>query len=379
MQRSARTPTLFKSSQLAFHSLRWKPKWTPPPRFVALMNEDEDLDLIVVSTFDSLEVCCHEELLRMPINGLLRLIMDLNSRLSVSMQITDTLTKSEDQLRMDIEAVLGYKRFPPIEQKAPTLPSRDSGLGLLGILSAGQTPEARAVSSVPPRSLRQKGSGSSLNDRQKLTVSMRGKPRLSDLLEEELEIGNPGRSKGKSPIRRSDRQHSFIQDRGDRAEAAATLPRARNLRNLHMYEGRGVRFNSLSFECKQTNRCAQLPPRISGTIRQQPERSPFDAPAFGSILRAKPKLYHSLPTRRGKSPYEPSSDRHPKFHRGLQDAPSLGRRASRHTAPRRLRKPSLELFEMDQLICNMLSVSVSSVAPDRSRNTSSSLEEFGVL
>lgn len=211
------------------------------------MNEDEDLDLVVVSTFDSLDVCCHEELLRMPINGLLRLIMDLNSRLSAAMQITDTLTKSEDQLRIDIEAVLGYKRLFPTDQETPTLISRDSGLGLLGILSAGiQAPDAEIVSFVPPRPLRQKGSDSSLRDRQKLTVSMRGKPRLADLLEEELETDNPGRSKGKSPIRRSDRQHSLIQGQCD-WPGAATLPRARNLRDLQVYEGRRVRPKSFFF------------------------------------------------------------------------------------------------------------------------------------
>lgn len=208
------------------------------------MNEDEDLDLVVVSTFDSLDVCCHEELLRMPINGLLRLIVDLNSRLSAGMRITDALTKSEDQLRTDIEAVLGYKRFSPTAQGAPALTSRDSGLGLLGILSAGQAP----VSSVPPGPLLQKGSNSSLNDRQKLTVSMRGKPRLADLLEEELETDDPGRPKGKSPIRRSDRQHSLFQGHQlDRSGVAATLPRARNLRNFQVYEGRRVSYNFFLF------------------------------------------------------------------------------------------------------------------------------------
>ncbi|KAF9653625.1 hypothetical protein BDM02DRAFT_3265345 [Thelephora ganbajun] len=190
MQRSARTPAFFRNSQLAFRSLRWKPKWTPPQRFVALMNEDEDLDLIVVSTFESLDVCCHEELLRMPISGLLRLIVDLNSRLSAAMQITDTLTKSEDQLRTDIEAVLGYKRFSPTEPEIPAITSRDSGLGLLGLLSVtSQAPDSQAV----PRILRQKGSNNSFNDRQKLSASMRGKPRLADLLEEESETGNPRR------------------------------------------------------------------------------------------------------------------------------------------------------------------------------------------
>lgn len=206
------------------------------------MNEDEDLDLVVVSTFDSLDVCCHEELLRMPINGLLHLIMDLNSRLSAAMQITDTLTKSEDQLRMDIEAVLGYKRFPLTEQETPALTSRDSGLGLLGILSASQAPDTEAICSIP-RPLRQKGSNGSLNDRQKLTVSMRGKPRLADLLEEELETDTPGRSKGKSPIRRSDRQHSLIQNPRHRSGDVATLPRACNLRNFRAYERCRVRFN----------------------------------------------------------------------------------------------------------------------------------------
>lgn len=245
MQRSVRTPAFFKSSQLAFRSLRWKPKWTPPPRFVALMNEDEGLDLVVVTTFNCLDVCCHEELLRMPISGLLRLIVDLNSRLSTAMQITDTLTKSEDQLRMDIEEVLGYKRLLPIEPEPLGITSRDSGLGLLGILSAGgQAPDAQAVP-FPPSRIRQKASNNSLSDRRKLTVSMRGKPRLADLMEEP-ETGNPRRSFSKSPIRRSDRQHSLSHARRDRTGEAATLPRARNLRDFQTYEWRKVRsFNLL--------------------------------------------------------------------------------------------------------------------------------------
>ena len=241
MQRSARTPAFFRDSQLAFRSLRWKPKWNPPPHFVALMNEDEDLDLVVVSTFDSLDVCCHEELLKTPISGLLRLIVDLNSRLSVAMKIRDSLTKSEDQLRMDIEAVLGYKRFPRAELEVSAMPSRDSGLGLLGILSASQAPDAQAVPSTSSRVLRQKDSNGSLGDRQRLTVSMRGKPRLADLVEEEPETGNPAQLKEISPIRRSDRQRSFTQ--GCHQGEAATLPRARNLRNFHAYEGRKVRLN----------------------------------------------------------------------------------------------------------------------------------------
>jgi hypothetical protein len=240
MQRSARTPAFFRNSQMAFRSLRWKPKWTPPPHFVALMNEDEDLDVVVLSTFDSLTVCCHEDLLKMPINGLLRLIVDLNSRLSAAMKITDTLTKSEDRLRMDIEAVLGYKRTSPTELQTLAAASRDSGLGLLGLFSATQAPEAQATPLTPPRP-RRKDSNHSLSDRQRLTVSMLGKPRLEDLKEEEPEARNPRRPVEKSPIRRSGRQHSLAQGRRDRAGEATTLPRARSLRNFQTYEERRVR------------------------------------------------------------------------------------------------------------------------------------------
>ena len=240
MRRSARNPAFLRSTQLAFRSLRWKPKWTPPPRFVALMNEDDDLDLVVVSTFDSLAVCCHEELLRMPVNGLLRLIVNLNSRLPATMRITDTLTKTEGQLRMDIEAVLGYKRFSPTELQTPAIASRGSGLGLLGLLSAGRAPDTQAIASVPPRT-QQEDSNDSPNNRRRLTVSMRGKPRLEDLVEEEPESGNPGRFLEKNPIRRSDRQHTLAHGRRDHAGEAATLPRARSLRNFQTYEGRRVR------------------------------------------------------------------------------------------------------------------------------------------
>ena len=241
MQRSARTPAPFRRAQLAFRSLLWKPQWTPPPRFVALMNEDDDLDLVVVSTFDSLAVCCHEELLRMPINGLLYLVVDLNSRLSATMKITDSLAKSEDQLRMDIEKVLGYKRLSPMELQTSAIASRDSGLGLLGLLSASQAPDAQAVPLTPPRT-RRNDSNNSPNYRRKLTVSMLGRPRLEDLIEEDTAAFNSGRSFEKGPIRRSGRQHSLVQGHRDRIGEAATLPRARSLRNFQTYEGRRVRF-----------------------------------------------------------------------------------------------------------------------------------------
>ena len=191
----------------------------------------------------------------MPINGLLRFIMDLNSRLSAAIQITDTLTKSEDQLRRDIEAVLGYKRFLPIEPETPAITSRDSGLGLLGLLSASQAPDAQAIPFPSPRVLRHKDPNNSLSDRQKLTISMRGKPRLADLMEEEPEAGHPMRPVEKNPIRKSDRQHTLIRRRRDRSGEVTTLPRARNLRNFQNYEGHMVRSQSFrllnSVPCRQ--------------------------------------------------------------------------------------------------------------------------------
>lgn len=176
----------------------------------------------------------------MPINDLLRLAMDLNSRLSTTMRITDTLTKSEDQLRMDIEAVLGYKRYSPAGLQPLAITSRDSVLGLLGLLSADRAPDAQAIVSIPPRT-RQEDSNDSPNNRRRLTVSMRGKPRLEDLMEEEPEAGSPRQPLEKSPIRRSDRQHSLAKGRRDRVGETATLPRARSLRNFQTYEGRRVR------------------------------------------------------------------------------------------------------------------------------------------
>ena len=124
------------------------------------------------------------------------------------------------------------------------------------------------------------------------------------------------------------------------------------------------------------NESAQVSPRTSRTTNQRSVRSTFDAPVFGSIVRAKPKLYRSLPTRKGKLSHESRSTRSLRSRHDIRNVPTLGRRAARNTAPHHLRKPSLELFEMDQLVCNMLSVSVSA---DHGRNINSDLEEFGVI
>ena len=243
----------------------------------------------------------------MPVNGLLRLIVDLNSRLSTAMQITDTLTKSEDQLRMDIETVLGYKRFSSTEPEPPAIASRDSGLGLLGILSAGgQAPDAQAVP-FTPSCIQQKDSNNSLNDRRKRTVSMLGRPRLADLAEEP-EFGNPRRSLGNSPIRRSDRQHSLSHARNDRAGEAATLPRARNLRNFQTYEGRKVRSNLF-----------RLLPRFVTKHQLSPR------PLFGPPITGTSNLIDQFSTHRHS---EVSSGRNPNF-----TTPSRQGEANSHTNP----------------------------------------------
>ena len=116
----------------------------------------------------------------------------------------------------------------------------------------------------------------------------------------------------------------------------------------------------------------------TGTAKQRPN---FEAPAIGSIFRARPRLYHSLPTRKARPSFESNSARSLKFRRDLRTVPTLGRRhrTPRYAASGHLRKPSLELFEMDRLIHNMLSASESSAFADRGRNTHSDLEEFGVL
>ena len=205
----------------------------------------------------------------MPINGLLHLAMDLNSRLSTTMRITDVLTKSEGQLRMDIEAVLGYKRYSPTELQPLAITSRDSGLGLLGLLSAGRAPDAQAVVSTPPRA-RLEDSNNSPSNRRRLTVSMRGKPRLEDLMEEEPETGNPRQPSEKSPIRRSDRQHSLAQGRRDRAGEAATLPRARSLRNFQTYEGRRVKSPLLASVLRDRALTTyNMPPGFSSVFQEQ--------------------------------------------------------------------------------------------------------------
>jgi len=122
--------------------------------------------------------------------------------------------------------------------------------------------------------------------------------------------------------------------------------------------------------------CAQVSLLASGSRRQRSDRSNFDPPAFGSVIRARPKLYHSLPARRGKFSDESSPARIPKFRHGLRRVPTLGTGTSGHTVAPRLREPSLELFEMDQLIRNMLSVPIST---HRSQDLGPDLQEFGVL
>lgn len=105
----------FKIFCAPFQSLQWSRKKYSPVN--ALINEDKDL--LVVTTLESLPFRSHADLLETPLEELLAIARNLNIRLPLALQIDVRSGTTILELRHNVEFILGYKRSAPDAMRVP--------------------------------------------------------------------------------------------------------------------------------------------------------------------------------------------------------------------------------------------------------------------
>ncbi|ESK92496.1 hypothetical protein Moror_4444 [Moniliophthora roreri MCA 2997] len=83
-----------------------------PQTRVALQNDDDDEDAVVITTLDILPFCCHEDLVTMSRLELVSVACSLNSKLPAILQID--VSSSDIFIRNSIEVLVGIRKGAPM-------------------------------------------------------------------------------------------------------------------------------------------------------------------------------------------------------------------------------------------------------------------------
>lgn len=90
----------------------------PRPERVALINEDYAEDAVVITAFDDVPFCCHEDLLTMSRDHLIGVALALNAKLPSAMAIDIDHALPTSFIRGSIERIVGLRRDVPQAPKA---------------------------------------------------------------------------------------------------------------------------------------------------------------------------------------------------------------------------------------------------------------------
>ncbi|KAK7062694.1 hypothetical protein VNI00_000182 [Paramarasmius palmivorus] len=105
-----------------------------PQARVALQNEDDEEDAVVITTLDTLPFCCHEDLITMSRHQLIVVAYSLNAKLPAILQIDISDRSSDRFIRNSIEVLVGIRKgalmSPPFAPKADR--SRDRSVSFSG-------------------------------------------------------------------------------------------------------------------------------------------------------------------------------------------------------------------------------------------------------
>ena len=147
---------------------------------IALQNEDEDEDAVVITALSSIPFCCHADLLIMSRSELVAAAQVLNTKLPKVMRIDIGETRSDNFIRHSIELLVGIRSEGPGGRK------RDRSLSLY----AGDfEPSVHQSSTVilPPSPITPLAARSRANGDRSFGESLVNTSRLTSLREEEDE------------------------------------------------------------------------------------------------------------------------------------------------------------------------------------------------
>ncbi|KAG6860816.1 hypothetical protein C0995_007317 [Termitomyces sp. Mi166 len=124
--------SLFPPAQaptLPVHDIPW-------PERVALINEDDTEDAVVITTLDTVPFCCHEDLVTMSRKQLIGVAHALNERLPAALAIDTNEALATSWIRASIERVVGIRADVPGAPKIVKV-LRDSNGALEGKRGGG--------------------------------------------------------------------------------------------------------------------------------------------------------------------------------------------------------------------------------------------------
>ena len=85
---------------------------------IALQNEDQADDIVVITKLDTVPFCCHEGLLAMSRDQLIAVAQSLNAKLPAAMQIDVSISHPDVFIRHSVEHIVGLRRSVPPAPKA---------------------------------------------------------------------------------------------------------------------------------------------------------------------------------------------------------------------------------------------------------------------
>jgi hypothetical protein len=90
----------------------------PKHACIALQNEDQADDIVVITKLDTVPFCCHEGLLAMSRDQLVAVAQSLNAKLPAAMQIDVSTYLPDIFIRHSVEHIVGLRRSVPPAPKA---------------------------------------------------------------------------------------------------------------------------------------------------------------------------------------------------------------------------------------------------------------------
>ncbi|KAJ3475195.1 hypothetical protein NLI96_g11993 [Meripilus lineatus] len=96
------------------------------PNCVALQNEDQEEDAVIITALNTVPFCCHADLLSMSRIELIHVAEALNAKLPHALQIDTSPDRTDIFIRNSIELLVGIRTVPPAPRANRSLTSNHS-------------------------------------------------------------------------------------------------------------------------------------------------------------------------------------------------------------------------------------------------------------
>lgn len=126
------TPPVSRTLERSHMHTDASPTFSPNQSSIALQNEDEEENAIVITALNTVPFCCHEDLLTMSREQLIAAALTLNAKLPAVLQIDVSHVRSTSFIRHSIEMLVGIRPMevppaPKAVRSMPCVPNSEAG------------------------------------------------------------------------------------------------------------------------------------------------------------------------------------------------------------------------------------------------------------